>query len=338
MIRVNAKPIAAHRLLLGLKEAEAKLKPLVGSPELTHYMLICVAAYDYFRESNVDFVVAETAIGGLYDPTTPFAPDVCMFTNVTREHEDVLGDTSAKIAQHKSRIIGQDSEVVLGEEITDDVERVISSYALQQRASVRRVDVESATSTGMICDHGGVKIFNGNRFCPDYQHPNLRLAAEAFVALGAGGGNGLWIDLDDSPPGLFPENRFEFRSRNGVTYLFDSAHNEDGFAKFAQALGRFFDLRELSFFIGPFRKDVMDSFHRIVRPNRVTFVSGYHPRVRKRDGFADLYSVDFDAEEYRIGNGAIVVLGMFLPAMVKAMLFPDERADTLAKYKGADGC
>ena len=326
MIKINGEPISPDRLLAGLKRAEEKLSPLKGDSQLTHYMPICVAAYDYFREQKVDVVVAETAIGGLYDPTVPFKPDVCVFTNITKEHEDVLGDTLAKVARHKSRIIGANSRVVLGEEITDDLASVISTYANRHKATVTRVDMQSATATGIICDRGGVRIFNGDTFCPSYQHPNLRLATEAFLALGLPRSKDVSIDLDNPPLGIFPENRFEFRKRNGVTYLFDSAHNEDSYLKLAQSLAGRFKPEELSFFKGASTQDSLDSFREILRPHRVTFVSGYHPRVLAQEGFIDLKDVDFDAEEKRIGNGAIVICGIFLAPKVKPILFPETEA------------
>lgn len=323
MVRVNGEAIAPRQFLAHLRDAEAKLERFSHRTELTHYMVICVAAYSYFRERNVDFVVAETAIGGRGDPTVPFTPDVCVFTNVTREHQDVLGMGLDEIAGHKSRIIGPTSRVLLGEEITEDVAAVVSSYASALGASVTRVAGALETPTGLVVDRKGVRVFNGEKLCPGYQHPNLRLAVEAFLALGFGGEDEISVDLDDPPPGMFPENRFEFKSRNGRLYLFDSAHNEDGYLKLGQSLAQRFKQRELSFFLGVTTQEALDSFRRIMRPDCVTYVSGYHPRALAQDGFVDLRSVDFDAEERRIGDGIIVVCGMFLAAKAKAMLFPE---------------
>ena len=324
MIKVNGQPIPPSRFLAGLHRAERHLAPIGDTGQLTHYMLICAAAVGYFRELNVDYFVAETAIGGLYDPTVPFEPDLCLFTTVTEEHQDVLGSTVTDIAKHKSRIIGPGSIVILGEEITDEAAAIISSFAHQQKdARVVRVDRDKAISTGMIYDSPRIKIINGERFCPDYQHPNLRLAAEAFTRLDTSRGRALVIDLDKPPQNIFPENRFEFRQRNGVTYLFDSAHNEDGYRKLARSLSRCLGAKELMFFHGYARAETLEYFGRIMRPKQVEYVSGFHARVPLVDGYADLACVDFDAVEGRMRDGVIVVVGSFLSPKVKEILFPE---------------
>jgi dihydrofolate synthase / folylpolyglutamate synthase len=327
MVKVNGRPIPSDRFLDGLRRAERQLAPIDDTGELTHYMLICVAAVEYFRELGVDFVVAETAIGGMYDPTVPFEPDLCLFTNVTEEHQDVLGRTVTDIARHKSRIIGPGSTVILGEEITDEAAAVISSFAQQQCALVVRMGQREAIPTSTISDSSDIKILNGSRSCPEYQHPNLRLAAEAFSYLGVLRGRRLVIDLDESTHELFPENRFEFRQRNGVLYLFDSAHNEDGYRKLSRSLARCLGTTELMYIHGYARRELLESFRRIVRPERVEYVSGFHARVPLVDGFADLSSIDFNAIEAQMRNGVIVVVGTFLSPKVKAILFP-ENEDT----------
>lgn len=324
MIKVNGNPIPPPVLMAYLEKAEDKLAHLKGNQSLTHYMPLCVAAYDYFRDQQVDVVVAETAIGGLYDPTVPFSPDVCIFTNITKEHQDVLGDSLDKVARHKSRVIGQGARVILGEEITDPLAEIISSYAERKRATVNRVDQGLVTSSGIIYDRENIKIFNGGKFCPTYQHPNLRLAAEAFLALDIPRTKEIAINLDRPPVGIFPENRFEFRQRNGVTYLFDSAHNEDSYLKLAQSLQGRFKPEELSFFKGASTQESLDDFLNILQPHRVTFVSGYHPRVFAQEGFINLKDVDFEAHEKLTGSGVIVICGIFLAPKVKELLFAED--------------
>lgn len=327
MVSVNGNNVSRKRLLAGLIEAKSKLSALSGDPELTHYMLLCVAAYDYFRELDVDYVVAETAIGGLYDPTVPLAPDICMFTNVSEEHTDVLGDSLEKIARHKSYIIGPRSHAILGEEITDEVADAISLRAHAQRATVTRVSATLSGQRGVIWEDAASTIVDGG-FCPEYQHPNLRLAAKAYCVLRETGQEPIFVDLVSMGPRLFPPNRFELRERNGVQYLFDSAHNADGYRKLSRSLARYFNPDELSFLHGAASDHLLRSFRGVLQPRKVTYVSGYHQRVPLEEGFTDLYQVDFEAIEREPDTSVIVILGMFLPPKVKQLLF--SAADTQA--------
>lgn len=328
MVRVNGVPISADRLLAGLEAAEDRVRSFSGRAALTHYMAICIAAYEYFRECDVDVVVAETAIGGRDDAAIPFRPDICLFTNVTLEHRHVLGDTIPKIADHKSRIIGTESVVVLGEEVMSDAAAVISSYAERQgAAAVIQVEAGLGNSADLIVDRDGVRIRDGKR-CPFYQHPNLRLAAEGFIALRLGGSGGLLIDLDDPPWQLFPENRFEIRERHGVEYIFDSAHNEDGYIKLLRSLSHRCGRSDISFVVGVTSRESFDSFCQVMQPTRATFVTGYHPRAFAMQQFVDLSDIDFDDEERKVGGGSVVVCGMFLAPAVKAALFPSVAFDS----------
>ncbi len=325
MIKVNGSSIAPEKLLANLHDALFKLEPIRNNPKLTHYMPICIAAYDYFRERKVDVVIAETAIGGLHDPTVPFKSDVCLFTNITADHEDVLGNTFNQVARHKSRIIGVGSTVILGEQITDELAGTISRYARRKTAEVKRVDVEKLTSTGLVYDQDDIKITGQGIYCPKYQHPNLRLAAEAFFNLGLPNRKAISLDLNQaSVDGLFPENRYELRVRNGVRYLFDSAHNTGSYEQLTASLAEHFDWNNLYFFKGASTQNSLDEFQRIVQPRHVVYVSGYHGRVIKQDGFVDLADINFREVEDQLGSDKIIVIcGIFLSPKVKEILFPN---------------
>ncbi|CAM9129564.1 unnamed protein product, partial [Ectocarpus fasciculatus] len=70
-------------------------------------LFLCMALH-HFGENQVDYVLLETGIGGLYDSTN-FAqsPIVTVITNISLDHQNILGDTIEEIALQKAGIIKQ---------------------------------------------------------------------------------------------------------------------------------------------------------------------------------------------------------------------------------------
>ncbi len=67
----------------------------------------------YFAKEGCDIVLLEAGIGGEHDSTNVIpAPLECIFTSISLDHTEMLGDTVAKIAAEKSGIIKEGSTVV----------------------------------------------------------------------------------------------------------------------------------------------------------------------------------------------------------------------------------
>jgi dihydrofolate synthase/folylpolyglutamate synthase len=61
-------------------------------------------------------MVIETGLGGRLDATNILTPNVSVITNISLDHQDLLGDTIEKIAFEKAGIIKQQTPVVIGEQ------------------------------------------------------------------------------------------------------------------------------------------------------------------------------------------------------------------------------
>ncbi|WP_400190925.1 bifunctional folylpolyglutamate synthase/dihydrofolate synthase [Hymenobacter sp. B81] len=67
---------------------------------------MCVAlAYDYFAAEQVDVAVVEVGLGGRLDSTNIITPLVSLITNISYDHQAILGDTLTLIAAEKAGII-----------------------------------------------------------------------------------------------------------------------------------------------------------------------------------------------------------------------------------------
>ena len=69
-----------------------------------------------FIGNNVDFVVLETGLGGLYDCTNVITkPLVSIITSIGYDHIQILGNTLTEIAAQKAGIIKENSNTVIFE-------------------------------------------------------------------------------------------------------------------------------------------------------------------------------------------------------------------------------
>lgn len=85
--------------------------------QITFFELITTMALLYFYRKNVDFVVLETGLGGLYDCTNIITkPLVSVITSIGYDHMHILGNTLAEIAYQKAGIIKQNSNTVFFEQ------------------------------------------------------------------------------------------------------------------------------------------------------------------------------------------------------------------------------
>ena len=82
--------------------------------EVTFFELITMIALLHFREKEVDFVVMETGMGGLYDGTNIITkPIASIITSIGYDHTNSLGDTLEEIASQKAGIIKPNSDTVI---------------------------------------------------------------------------------------------------------------------------------------------------------------------------------------------------------------------------------
>jgi dihydrofolate synthase/folylpolyglutamate synthase len=74
-----------------------------------------IMAFSYFKEQKVDYAIIETGLGGRLDSTNIIKPLACLITNISFDHQDLLGDTLEKIASEKAGIIKNDTPVTISE-------------------------------------------------------------------------------------------------------------------------------------------------------------------------------------------------------------------------------
>lgn len=115
-ISINGRDISDEEMLSLIKE----LKPLIDkynekeNINITLFELETTMALLYFYRNNVDFVVLETGLGGIYDCTNIITkPLVTVITSIGYDHMHILGKTLPEIAYQKAGIIKENSNTVI---------------------------------------------------------------------------------------------------------------------------------------------------------------------------------------------------------------------------------
>lgn len=103
------------------------------------FELTVALAFRYFADMKVDFAVIETGLGGRLDSTNVITPMVSVITNISYDHQSMLGHTLSLIAAEKAGIIKETIPLVIGE-TQAEVSDVFYKKAEELHADIRYAD------------------------------------------------------------------------------------------------------------------------------------------------------------------------------------------------------
>jgi dihydrofolate synthase/folylpolyglutamate synthase len=109
-IRINGEMISKDWLIQFVEKYDSLIQEI--SPSF--FEVTVAMAFDYFAENKVDIAVIETGLGGRLDSTNVITPELSVITNISYDHQNLLGETLAEIAGEKAGIIKNNIPVVVG--------------------------------------------------------------------------------------------------------------------------------------------------------------------------------------------------------------------------------
>lgn len=121
-ISINGVEISDEEMANIIEELEPLIEEYnkIEEVDVTLFELETTMALLYFYRNNVDFVVLETGLGGLYDCTNIISkPLVSIITSIGYDHLNILGKTLPEIAVQKAGIIKEGSQTVIFEQEKD---------------------------------------------------------------------------------------------------------------------------------------------------------------------------------------------------------------------------
>jgi dihydrofolate synthase/folylpolyglutamate synthase len=228
-------------------ESLARLEPLLEERP-TRFDLLTAGALAWFADEAVDAAVVEVGLGGRWDCTNVVHGDVCVITNISYDHTEVLGPTLEDIARDKAGIVKPGSRVAIGERDAALAGLLADSAAESGAAEVWRRDAEFA----LTANRGAV----GGRLV-DVRTPGAQYGELLVPLFGAHQGDNASIALaaaelffgrpvaDDVAEAAFAAvrvpGRLEVIGRRPLV-LVDGAHNAAGMAALARSLAEEFSV------------------------------------------------------------------------------------------------
>jgi dihydrofolate synthase/folylpolyglutamate synthase len=159
-IRVNGQELAPDYLVNWVADHRHLFDTIQPS-----FFEMCVAlAFDYFAAEQVDVAVVEVGLGGRLDSTNIITPLVSLITNISYDHQAMLGDTLPEIAGEKAGIIKPGRPAVVSQ-TQPEVAAVFEAKARQEGSPLRFADAHyearlAAETTTDEAARAGVQLLN----------------------------------------------------------------------------------------------------------------------------------------------------------------------------------
>jgi dihydrofolate synthase/folylpolyglutamate synthase len=156
-IRVNGQELAPDYLVQWVAQHQGLFTEIEPS-----FFEMCVAlAFDYFAAEQVDVVVVEVGLGGRLDSTNIITPLVSLITNISYDHQAMLGNTLPEIAGEKAGIIKPGRPAVISQ-TQPEVKSVFEAKAQQEGSPLLFADTHyEARPTPSVADGTtGVQVVN----------------------------------------------------------------------------------------------------------------------------------------------------------------------------------
>ena len=224
-----------------------------GMAHPTSFEVETAVAFLYFLDKQCDIVVLETGLGGALDATNVITNTLAaVFTSISMDHMNILGDSLEQIAAAKAGIIKNKCYVISAKQQPEAM-KVLRQAALLRKAKLYTADVNRAknikygmTKQSFTYDkYKNLEITMPGQF----QIENAVVAAEVLSALGR---QGFSVAEDKLRKG-FEETkwhgRFDVIGKKPL-FIADGAHNEDASVKLAENIRFYFTNKKIIYIMG----------------------------------------------------------------------------------------
>lgn len=110
-VKINGEMISKNHVVSFVKKYKQEFEKI----EPSFFEWTVGLAFNYFAEEKVDIAVIETGLGGRLDSTNVINPLLSIITNISYDHQNLLGNTLKKIAREKAGIIKRNGIILISE-------------------------------------------------------------------------------------------------------------------------------------------------------------------------------------------------------------------------------
>jgi len=207
----------------------AKYQTKITEIDATYFEVITAMAFSYFKDNGVDLGIIETGLGGRLDSTNVLKPQLVVFTPISLDHREILGDSLAKISMEKAGIIKKDIPVISSKQ-ANEVINVLEKTCINKNVDIAFINPELVTHI-KLSETGTHFYYNGEKyFIPivgDFQAENASLAIESSFMYNP---NMDTLKIKSGLAKSYWPGRLQKMSSKPTIY-YDVSHNEQGIKK-----------------------------------------------------------------------------------------------------------
>lgn len=347
-ISINNKEISDAEL----EELITELQPYINEYNInnkvpvTFFELTTIIALLYFYRKDVNFVVLETGLGGLYDCTNIIAkPLVSIITSIGYDHIQLLGNTLQEIAYQKAGIIKENSNTIFFEQ-TDEINRIIIDTCQKKSNKLYMIKKNqirnySYDNTYQYFDYNNLSnisiILKGLK-----QVQNSAICIECMKILNDLGFVVTENSIRNGLKTVVHRARMEIINTDPLM-IFDGAHNEPAIENFLNSINMYYSNSERVYIISILkRKNYKKMIKILMKDVNALFIFTYGNDINKYVSSEELYNI---ALEYKSNHK---ILKMCLDEAIKFVIDKQKNdsiffvgsfytyghvLDTISKYK-----
>tara|TARA_B100000029_G_scaffold47748_1_gene43768 strand:+ start:2786 stop:4108 length:1323 start_codon:yes stop_codon:yes gene_type:complete len=233
-IRINLKPITQKDFYIAFNKTWQKIKSkqtkLLGGTSF--FEAIMIIALWHFKNKKTNIQIIEAGIGGENDSTNYINPILTVITNISLDHQKILGNTIEKISLNKSGAIKKNIPIILAPQ-TKNVLKIFQNKAKQAKASLsyvpQLIQINSRKTTLINQSFTATTPINEYKIKTSllgrHQIENISLsilAAEMLIQ------NNYKISKENIEKGIAKAawpGRLQIIKKHTNSYFIDSAHN-----------------------------------------------------------------------------------------------------------------
>lgn len=240
-IKINGKLMPKRSVSAFVRKYQDDIEKVNAS----FFEVTVAMAFDYFAKAKVDVAIIETGLGGRLDSTNVITPILSIITNISLDHQAMLGDTLPQIAKEKAGIIKSKIPVIIGETHPETLpifrrkaEASNAPLILAEKIIQLTIDKNDLSGIKGAFSYQGTSHQFETDISGPFQGKNLATAITAFYTLQEIGliqGNLNKDSFSNIRSRTHFIGRWTILSEKPLT-IADSAHNVAGLTLFAQAI------------------------------------------------------------------------------------------------------
>lgn len=255
-----------------------ELQPeIISYPKkVTLFEIETIIALLYFYRNNIDFIILETGLGGLYDSTNIISrPLVSIITSISYDHTDILGKTLKEIAIQKSGIIKKNSHTVFFSQSTE-INNVIKNKCETENNTLHLITENqiknySFDENFQYFDYDDMKEIALNLKGKN-QIKNVCLCLECMKILNQLSFQISEINIKSALASIIHKGRMEILHKNPLI-IFDGAHNPDAIKNLLATIDMYYKNFKRQYVISILRQKDYESIIKILLSDQyATFI------------------------------------------------------------------